>query len=62
MSNAQDIFDSMMADKKQQREKITLHDMIEASDMEDWEVIEKYLNGWSMEKILQQNKGVNVYS
>ena len=62
MSNAQDIFDSMMAEKRQQREKVTLHDLIEASDMEDWEVIEKYLNGWSMEKILQQNKGVNVYS
>ena len=62
MSNAQDIFDSMMADKKQQREKITLHDLVKASEMEDWEVIEKYRNGWSMEKILQQNKGVNVYS
>ena len=62
MSNTQDIFDSMMAEKRQQREKVTLHDLIEASDMEDWEVIEKYLNGWSMEKILQQNKGVNVYS
>ena len=58
MSNAQDIFDSMMAEKRQQREKVTLRDLIEASDMEDWEVIEKYLNGWSMEKILQQNKGV----
>ena len=62
MSNTQDIFDSMMAEKRQQREKVNLHDLIEASDMEDWEVIEKYLNGWSMEKILQQNKGVNVYS
>ena len=62
MSNTQDIFDSMMAEKRQQREKVTLHDLLEASDMEDWEVIEKYLNGWSMEKILQQNKGVNVYS
>lgn len=62
MSNTQDIFDSMMAEKRQQREKFTLHDLIKASDMEDWEVIEKYLNGWSMEKILQQNKGVNVYS
>ena len=62
MSNAQDIFDSMMADKKQQREKVTLHDLVKASDLKEWEVMEKYLNGWSMEKILQQNKGVNVYS
>ena len=32
MSNAQDIFDSMMADKKQQREKVNLHDLVKASD------------------------------